>query len=126
VAYTEAKEAWSNERISDRAASILESQLDEERRPLFIVNTILDGSLRPLFSATSFRTLTPSGRPALYGQPSVGGGKHLSSDDIIGWRARQPYALTILQWAVTASSVSNTNSPNYMHLRGEGEFLDLS
>lgn len=102
---------WSTKETSDVAIRVLELQLNV--RPSLdelLVEAILKGYLRPLFSKSTPKTVTASGRKAEYADDEEDPHRGLrdESKDIKPWKYADHRALAIFQWTVETAQVRHT------------------
>ena len=112
LAFTSAGDVWSTPTSLATAQQLLTlpSIQNSLQAPDFVSVDILQGFIRPLFSASKPRTVTSAGRKAM---PSSA---PLKRHDFSEERASKPwlyetvYAVTVLEWAVREISVRITSS----------------
>lgn len=122
AAFTNPDDPWSSPAASGTAQSMLSralktpsgglenGQQQQQTVARFIVDTVLQSYLRPLFSKASSK-LTPSGRPAAYQEdPTLRRDTRLNQE-IPPWKAEGPRAVTVFRWAVTNADVTPTYPP---------------
>ncbi|KAI1413763.1 hypothetical protein F5Y13DRAFT_198127 [Hypoxylon sp. FL1857] len=103
VAFTDATDPWTTADSSALARNLLEAQLQglgESQARSFIVEEILTGFLRPLFSKSRPATVTASGRKAEYVEPSRYESIDRESPETKPWKYTHRYAITVFAWAV--------------------------
>jgi hypothetical protein len=101
TAYTDSNDPWTTEAGAYSSSTMLEQHLLGDRLTEFIVKTVLQGYLRPLFSKSTTK-VTDSGRPNQFPD---------SASQRIGleqapWKAQQPRVISTFRWAVHSSNVS--------------------
>lgn len=84
------------------------NQEDETSRRLrdFIVDSILQSYLRPLFSKATGK-VTSSGRPSAYDDPTALLDSRLNQETP-AWKKEGPHVVTVFRWAVAFSDVRCT------------------
>ncbi|OTA02721.1 hypothetical protein A9Z42_0031640 [Trichoderma parareesei] len=107
VPYTDDNDPWTTAQSARLAARLLETSLtddDDEKRDTFIIQTLLNDTLRPQFAKSSSSTkLTPSGRPLqVPHQPS---GRQAGAQlDSLAQEHEKLHAASSFKWAVTSCS----------------------
>ncbi|KAF1733951.1 uncharacterized protein CRV24_005483 [Beauveria bassiana] len=99
VPYTDADQPWTTESAAFTADRLLDRYLSGKRKQEFIVGSVLQSHLRPLFSKSS-SSVTAEGRPALYRAPPPPAGFHAQKAT---WKEAGPLIVTLFDWAVQAS-----------------------
>jgi hypothetical protein len=106
AAFIDPQYPWTTPEAGRISSSILDRILpydDAQRsREKFIVESILQGYLRPLFSRTTSK-VTSSGRPSAYQEDAAARMETRLNVEEPAWKKEGPHALAIFQWAVTAS-----------------------
>ncbi|ORY59663.1 uncharacterized protein BCR38DRAFT_526961 [Pseudomassariella vexata] len=101
TAFTSVKDSWTTETSSSLAHGILKAHLQVGKaQQKFIVETVLNGFLRPLFSKSRPATVTASGRKAEFVEASRYAGLDAQSEAFKQWKHSQRYAITVFEWAV--------------------------
>lgn len=103
-AHTNPEDPWSSETSAQLASSLLITSLDtDEEREDFIVGSVLQGYLRPIFSKGGANTsVTAEGRPAAFREPAQTAPRPPAEAP---WKEAGPQVVTIFQWAVTSANV---------------------
>ncbi|KAH7327835.1 hypothetical protein B0I35DRAFT_472604 [Stachybotrys elegans] len=103
LAYTNPSSPYASDRAAELANSLLSNQLaDDDKLTHFIVEVVLKGTLRPLFSKSTSR-VTSSGRPSHLEQPAKSA--TATTDGEAPWKQAGGIAtMARLQWAVKASN----------------------
>lgn len=99
---------WSNRETSRVARRVLELQLNtRSSSDELLVEAILKGYLRPLFSKSGPKTVTASGRKAEYADDEEDPHRGLrdESKEIKPWKYADHRALAVFQWAVETAQV---------------------
>lgn len=109
TAFSSLKDAPSNtaDAILSRA---LHSEEGQEKTTSFIIDTILQSYLRPLFSKATTK-LTPAGRPSAYQDTTSLPDTRLNQETPT-WKTECPRAVAVFRWAVANSDVSTAPSPS--------------
>ncbi|KAI0148257.1 hypothetical protein F4776DRAFT_660429 [Hypoxylon sp. NC0597] len=107
TAFTDAADPWGTAESSALARNLLEAQLlqtlGESQTRSFIVEEILTGFLRPLFSKSRPAAITASGRKAEYVEPSRYESIDRETPETKPWKYTHRYAVTVFAWAVRYS-----------------------
>ncbi|KAF7558808.1 hypothetical protein G7046_g5357 [Stylonectria norvegica] len=101
IAYNDARDPWTTARAATVASRLIDEQLTADKRADFIIGPVLQSYLRPLFTKSS--RVTASGRPSQY-PTSIGQPQPVAQIPL--WKTQDPWAVTILRWAVRASESS--------------------
>jgi hypothetical protein len=105
VACTDTRDPWVTKQAKATAMAVLSQQLPHLTRREFIVYTVMEGLLRPLFSTSKSSRLTAAGRQAHHdASPSA---VDLATTNGRPWKGKQSHSLTVFDWAVEQSDVSN-------------------
>ncbi|KAM3507375.1 hypothetical protein MY10362_001828 [Beauveria mimosiformis] len=99
VPYTDAGQPWTTESAASAAKRLLDRYLSGQKKQEFIIGSVLQSHLRPLFSKSS-SSVTAQGRPALYRAPPPPAGFHAQR---AAWKEAGPHIVTLFDWAVQAS-----------------------
>ncbi|KAG9257559.1 uncharacterized protein F5Z01DRAFT_671154 [Emericellopsis atlantica] len=96
LAYTDAGDGWTTEEAAAMAGQLVDAALPEHKVPSFIVESILQQHLRPLFSQSTTK-VTASGRPVLFeqGEPRAYRGLETPS-----WKRGGLQIMSLFRWAV--------------------------
>ncbi|KAK6953908.1 hypothetical protein Daesc_003870 [Daldinia eschscholtzii] len=101
TAFTNPSDPWTTAESSALSQSLLSAHLeDDSQTRSFIVEDILTGFLRPLFSKSRPATITASGRKAEFVEPSRYDGAVRESSETKPWKYVHRYAVTVFEWAV--------------------------
>ncbi|TFA97521.1 hypothetical protein CCMA1212_010768 [Trichoderma ghanense] len=105
VAYTDENDPWTTTQSARLASRLLETSLtDDSKRDTFIIQSLLNDTLRPQFAKSSSTRLTPSGRPLQVPHQPSGRqqpGTQLAS---LSQEHEKLHAASSFQWAVTSCS----------------------
>ncbi|KAM3511166.1 hypothetical protein MY11210_005217 [Beauveria gryllotalpidicola] len=100
LSYTDAGQPWTTEPAAITAQRLLDRYLPGQKKQEFIIGSVLQSHLRPLFSKSS-SSVTAEGRPALFRAPPPEVGSHAQK---AAWKEAGPHIVTTLfDWAVQAS-----------------------
>ncbi|OAA51101.1 hypothetical protein BBO_01048 [Beauveria brongniartii RCEF 3172] len=99
VPYTDAGQSWTTESAASTAKRLLDRYLSGQKEQEFIIGSVLQSHLRPLFSKSS-SSVTAEGRPALYRAPPPPAGFYAQK---AAWKEAGPHIVTLFDWAVQAS-----------------------
>ncbi|KAK8144705.1 hypothetical protein G3M48_005475 [Beauveria asiatica] len=97
--YTDAGQPWTTQSAASTAKRLLDRYLSGQKEQEFIIGSVLQSHLRPLFSKSS-SSVTAQGRPALYRAPPPPAGFHAQK---AAWKEAGPHIITLFDWAVQAS-----------------------
>ncbi|OTA97447.1 hypothetical protein M434DRAFT_275359 [Hypoxylon sp. CO27-5] len=103
TAFTDEADPWATAESSALARNLIEAQLQvpgESQARSFIVEEILTGFLRPLFSKSRPAAITASGRKAEYVEPSRYESIDRETPETKPWKYTHRYAITVFAWAV--------------------------
>ncbi|KAI1098162.1 hypothetical protein F4804DRAFT_136679 [Jackrogersella minutella] len=103
AAFTDTRDPWAEPRASDGLQDILSAQtqtLGDAQLRTFIVEDILTGFIRPLFSKSRPAAVTASGRKAEFVEPSRYDTADRDSPETKPWKYARRYAVTVFGWAV--------------------------
>ncbi|KAK0388726.1 hypothetical protein NLU13_4969 [Sarocladium strictum] len=106
--FTSSDSPWATPSASLIARALL-SSLTPERTAHLIVDTILQGHLRPIFSQAT-KKVTSSGRPKIYQEEGIGADRARWEEP--EWKKRAATAVSTFAWAVEASE-SDTIKSNW-------------
>jgi hypothetical protein len=104
IAYS-SRDPWTTAEIAEIATNLSSAYADQISSPQFVVNFILQGFIRPLFSKSRPSTVTETGRKA------IASSEPLKRFDVEAekrdkpWKYRDVYVVTVLEWAVQNASV---------------------
>ncbi|KAM3440360.1 hypothetical protein NHJ13734_003299 [Beauveria thailandica] len=98
--YTDAGQPWTTQSAASTAKRLLDRYLSGQKEQEFIIGSVLQSHLRPLFSKSSSASVTAQGRPALYRAPPPPAGFHAQK---AAWKEAGPHIITLFDWAVQAS-----------------------
>lgn len=103
TAYTDSRDSWTTEHAALQASHLLDTSLSGGRTRDFIVGSILQDYLRPLFSKSTSK-VTESGRPSQFRNQ-----EHVQRDGLEppSWKKQGPKAIAVLRWAVKTSEVGS-------------------
>lgn len=106
TAYTESSDPWTLETARVHSSEILTRQLRgiPDSDAVFLLGTVLQDHLKPIFAHFVPKYTTPSGRPAHYAaenRTSIS----TASEETRGWTEKLAYAATTLVWAVNHAEV---------------------
>ncbi|KAF4337704.1 CCA tRNA nucleotidyltransferase mitochondrial [Fusarium beomiforme] len=99
TAVTDPQDPWTTAKAATTASKLLSEQLLGENLTSFLVNTVLQKTLKPLFMKSSSR-ITASGRPSQYDTID----DRSRPVEVHPWRARAPWAVATIQWTVNTST----------------------
>ncbi|OTB14123.1 hypothetical protein K445DRAFT_23904 [Daldinia sp. EC12] len=102
TAFTNLSDPWTTAESSALSQALLSTHLDDgdSQARSFIVEDILTGFLRPLFSKSRPATITASGRKAEFVEPSRYDGAVRESSETKPWKYVHRYAVAVFEWAV--------------------------
>ncbi|OTA63163.1 hypothetical protein K449DRAFT_37715 [Hypoxylon sp. EC38] len=103
TAFTDEADPWATAESSALARNLIGAQLQvpgESQARSFIVEEILTGFLRPLFSKSRPAAITASGRKAEYVEPSRYESIDRETPETKPWKYTHRYAVTVFAWAV--------------------------
>ncbi|KAK3323541.1 hypothetical protein B0T19DRAFT_207757 [Cercophora scortea] len=104
AAFTDETDEWVAPEVAAQARSLLQQLLPREAGEQFIVNTVLQRYLRPLFSQSKPASVTASGRKAEYPERAgIGEGLPDDSSKTKPWKFTDFRAIAIMSWAVNES-----------------------
>ncbi|OLN97322.1 hypothetical protein CCHL11_01111, partial [Colletotrichum chlorophyti] len=110
AAYVDSDDTWTTEQAAASARDILHHAFakSDDIKYVFIVSTLLQNFIRPIFSRTTSSRITSSGRKAYYANDNQedGIGRELvtgSVNDMKPWKGVQLHAITVFAWAVDES-----------------------
>lgn len=101
VAFTNPAESWSTPETNTLSRALIEQQLSHLDREEFLVETILKGYLRPLFSKSRPKAVTASGRKAEF-PDEVDPHRGLTEEtkEVKPWKYADLRAITVFGWTV--------------------------
>jgi len=107
IAYTDAEDPWTTgtaQQMAERILSYHQKQLISHE---FIIEHILVGSIRPLFSDSQPSSVTSQGRKAI--NQTIHKPHHLRDSGPFKkpWKFRAVSAMAVLRWAIRNMDVSN-------------------
>jgi Tti2 family len=107
IAYTDIQDPWTTEATKHAAEQLLARHRDQLLSHDFIIDHVLAGYIRPLFSGSKPATVTPQGRKAINPVPKVA--NHPSDQDSANkpWKSQDVSSLTTFRWAILNMDVSN-------------------
>ncbi|KAI1466957.1 uncharacterized protein F4812DRAFT_71759 [Daldinia caldariorum] len=101
AAFTNPTDPWTTAESSALSQTLLSAHLDGSQARPFIVDDVLAGFLRPLFSKSRPAAITASGRKAEYvEEASRYDGAARESSETKPWKYAHRYAVTVFEWAV--------------------------
>lgn len=103
TAYTNPRDPWTTEKASLLASRLLKMSINEENTRQFIVESILQEHLRPIFSKSTGK-LTASGRPSRFPDQEH---KSRAGLETPSWGKQGLQVISVFRWAVETSSVSS-------------------
>lgn len=110
--YTNQDDRWSSQELAESVQELLDgafgrhSSGSDAKLQAFILDEVLQGFLRPLFSKSRPATVTASGRKAEFVQPSRYDNFDADAEANKPWKYQQRYAVTVFSWAVDHTDVS--------------------
>lgn len=107
VAYTDAEDPWTQRTVQEAAEQVLSYHQKQLISHEFIIEHVLLGYIRPLFSDSQPTSVTSQGRKAL--THMVQKPRHLRDLDASKkpWKFREVSAMAVLRWAIRNMDVSN-------------------
>ncbi len=108
VAFTDESEGWSGAETAQIAREVLQHELDTpgDDTQFFVLKTVLEQYIRPLFSKARSATVTASGRRAAYADTAdQASGLPDETRRTKPWKYEDLRALAVLAWAVDEASV---------------------
>lgn len=105
LAFTSSSDPWTdgaNIQLSDQFLSNNDRQAKD---PGFIVNYLLQTTLRPLFSKSRPDTITESGRKAMPSSAPARRYDFVQEKSQKPWKYEAPYSIAVLEWVVKVASV---------------------
>jgi hypothetical protein len=107
IAYTDAEDPWTLEATQRMAGQVLGYYQKQLNSHDFIIEHVLLGFIRPLFSDSQTPSVTSQGRKAI--SQTVQKLHHLPDLDASKkpWKFREVSAMTVLRWAIRNMDVSN-------------------
>ena len=103
TAVTDPQDSWTTPVAASAASRILSEQLPTPRLTEFFTVKILQGTLKPLFMKSPSSRITASGRPSQY---TIVDDRSRDFQAAQPWRNQAPWVEAMVQWAVSASTVS--------------------
>jgi hypothetical protein len=111
TAVTDPEDPWTTAIAAKSASKLLADQLAAQRLTDFIVTTVLQDFLKPLFVRSSSR-ITASGRPSQYAAIND---RLPSFTEEQPWKSQVAWVEATMQWAVCMSTVS-LSANTYAHV----------
>jgi hypothetical protein len=110
LAFTDLDDPWTSASTYASAQEILSRHTQQLQTHDFIINYVLKGFIRPLFSKSTPASVTPQGRKVIY--PVAENPHHHTDLDLSSkpWKTEEISAVTILGWAVRQSDVCSSTS----------------
>lgn len=104
LAYSDAEDPWASEATQKSALKLLSIHQTQLLANIFIIDYVLIGFVRPLFSTSKPAAISLQGRKALN---SISNDRSRFSEDPVSkpWKFRDIYAVTIFRWAVRNADV---------------------
>ncbi|KAF4971165.1 hypothetical protein FSARC_1887 [Fusarium sarcochroum] len=102
TAITDPRDPWTTTTAATVASRLLSEQLTDQKLADFIVITVLQKTLKPLFTKPSSR-ITASGRPSQY---AVVEDRSQPISEVQPWTTQAPWVEATMQWAVDMSTAS--------------------
>jgi Tti2 family len=104
LAYVDGRDPWASEATQKLALELLSKHQAQLVANSFIIDYVLLGFVRPLFSDSKPPTVTSQGRKALNSAPK---NHRISSEDPSNkpWKFRDVYATTVFKWTVANADV---------------------
>ena len=112
VAYSDGRAPWTTDQIRNEAVVILNQQLIPTRRPYFVINTVMESFLKPIFSQSRSSRVTASGRRMHYDRVSRSAADSDTATSQPLWTGKGAYSIFILHWALSECDVG-TAEPLY-------------
>lgn len=100
-AFTDTRNSWTTQEAQGFATSIIDGRVTEDGLNEFVVEGILKGWIRPVFSKSTTR-VTASGRPAHFPMSDDRSNRGLEPP---AWKADGSRLIPAFRWAVGASDV---------------------
>jgi hypothetical protein len=106
IAYTDLEDPWTTETLREEAEQVLSCHKKQLTSNEFIVNHVLLGFIRPLFSESQPSSVTSQGRKAI--NQTVRKPDHLRDLDASKkpWKFREVSTMAVLRWSIQNMDVS--------------------
>jgi hypothetical protein len=106
IAYTDAEDPWTSEALQRAAEQVLSYHQKQLISHDFIIEHVLVGFIRPLFSDSQTPLVTSQGRKAI--SQTVQKPHYLRDQDSSKkpWKFTEVFAMTVLRWAIRNMDVS--------------------
>lgn len=102
TAYTTPTDPWTTNEAAEIASMILAKSLNQEQLTNFIVSSVLQSYLRPIFARSSSK-VTESGRPSYFQEHDPNARRGLEPPS---WKKHGLHVVSTFGWAVESSTVS--------------------
>jgi hypothetical protein len=107
LAYTDIEDPWASEATQKLALELLSMHQTQLLANRFIVDYVLIGFVRPLFSNSKPPAVTPQSRKALNPMPKEYRSSGEQDPSNKPWKFRDVYTVTVFRWVVTNADVSS-------------------
>ncbi len=110
IAYTDVEDSWTPEATQREAERVLDYHKEQLKTHDFLVEHVLVGFIRPLFSNSRTTSVTSQGRKAL--SQTVQKPYNLRGQDESKkpWKFKEVSAMTVLRWAISNMDVGSLRS----------------
>jgi hypothetical protein len=107
IAYTNVDDPWTSKALQEKAGELLNRHQEQLLTPDFIVDYVLTGFIRPLFSSSRAPVITSQGRKAISASSiSLHPANNLDSSSK-AWKSHGVHAVAVFEWAVGHMDVGN-------------------
>lgn len=107
IAYTNVDDPWTSKDLQEKVGELINRHQEQTRTPDFIVDYILTGFIRPLFSSSRVPVITSQGRKAISASSiSLHQANSLDSSSKV-WKSHDVHAVAVFEWAVGHMDVGN-------------------
>lgn len=100
LAYTNVEDPWTSKVLRGLAEELLSRHQEQLLTPEFIINHVLMGFIRPLFSSTRTPAITPQGRKAINASSTTLNQQNDLDSSSKAWKSRDVHAMAVFEWAV--------------------------
>jgi hypothetical protein len=100
IAYTNVDDPWTSKVLQEEAGELLNRHQEQSLTPDFIIDHVLAGFIRPLFSSSRAPAITSQGRKAINASSiSLNQQNNMDSSNK-AWKSRDVHAVAVFEWAV--------------------------
>jgi hypothetical protein len=107
MAYTDVEDPWTLEATQEAAEQVLGYHQKQLKTHEFVVEHVLTGFIRPLFSGSQTTSVTSQGRKAITQAVQKPHHLHNLDESKKPWKFREVYAMAVLRWAIRNMDVRN-------------------